>query len=111
MAQSEGKGFTEVLVSPWVLLPLTGALSLVIIAWVLPRGKEYAYLGSLGFLVIGIGALMTLVILNWGSGEDPQRAKVRFELLNGMDSVCQLDQRVFSREAERGATPAQMEKT
>ena len=111
MAQTDQKGFVDQLLSPLVLIPLTLAASAAIVGWgFVPGHAKTLYMAAGGLCFLGFGIWLSLAILNWGGSEDPQTAKLRADLLASIDSACQPDQRVLSRDAERSASPALLEK-
>jgi hypothetical protein len=111
MTQSRArkKGFIDVLASPWTILPIDAGLSVLIVAWAVGSRIQWAVFLCAGFVLFGLGSLLTQWIFG-ASSLDPAVAQLRRELVNSLESIDALKAQPPALEAEVASTPAPAER-
>jgi hypothetical protein len=102
------RGFLDCLMSPWVLLPVTAGFSLLIVAWVVPNNRQLLLFLAVVFLLVSVGALLTQWLVF--SGGDSGNVQMRKDFLDSLETICGRSPRAPCQQAERGGTPAQVER-
>ena len=89
---SRPRGLLDHLTSAWTLLPVTALLSVGIVAWALDREPREAQSAFVGSLLVGVGSVLTQVIIAWDRvGVDIE--KLRRELVESLELVERPDGR------------------
>jgi hypothetical protein len=109
-SELQEKGLLDFLLAPLTLLPLAAGASVLIVAWVgiLPQYSKALIFASVVLFLLGIGLWITQWLL---FAEDPKLLQMREEFLKSLEAATAAERRVLSQEAERGGTPAQVERT
>jgi len=105
-SRSRPRGLLDHLTTAWTLLPVTALLSVGIIAWALDREPWEAQSAFLGSLLVGVGSVLTQVILASG-GVRGDLDQLRRELVESLELVERPDERPQPADgAERIGTAA-----